>query len=69
MNRIIAKTNNNGKIEIVTLTSGDPKRALTNYIFQFQNSGGLKKDDIYRKIIKNKNNYYYNEYFITRGAK
>ena len=68
MNRCIGKINN-GKIELVTLTSGDPKRALINYIFQFQNSCGLKKSDINKKIKKSKNKYYYNEYFISRGTK
>lgn len=63
MNRFIGKINN-GKVEIVTLTSGDPKKALTNYIFQFQNKDSLSKSQINKKIKHNNKKYYYNEYFI-----
>lgn len=68
MNRFIGK-DNNGKVEIITMTSGDPKKALINFIFQFQNNnGGLKKCDINNQIKKTANRYYYNEYFISRRA-
>lgn len=68
MNRFIGK-DNNGKVEVITVTSGDPKKALINFIFQFQNnSGGLKKCDINKQIKKTENRYYYNEYFISRRA-
>lgn len=63
MNRFIGKINN-GKVEVVTLTSGDPKKALTNYIFQFQNKDSLSKSQINKKIKYNNKKYYYNEYFI-----
>lgn len=63
MNRFIGKINN-GKVEIVTLTSGDPKKALTNYIFKFQNKDSLTKSQINKKIKHNNKKYYYNEYFI-----
>lgn len=63
MNRFIGKINN-GKVEVVTLTSGDPKKALTNYIFQFQNKDSLSKSQINKKIKHNNKKYYYNEYFI-----
>lgn len=68
MNRFIGK-DNNGKVEVITVTSGDPKKALINFIFQFQNNnGGLKKCDINKQIKKTANRYYYNEYFISRRA-
>lgn len=67
MNRFIGK-DNNGKVEIITMTSGDPKKALINYIFQFQNNSSLKKCDINNQIKKTENRYYYNEYFISRRA-
>ena len=68
MNRFIGK-DNNGKVEVITVTSGDPKKALINFIFQFQNnSDGLKKCDINKQIKKTENRYYYNEYFISRRA-
>lgn len=67
MNRFIGKIDN-GKIKIITLTSGEPKKTLINFIFQFQNSGGLKKCDINKQIKKTANRYYYNEYFISRGT-
>lgn len=68
MNRFIGKIDN-GKVKVVTLTSGDPKKALVNFIFQFQNNNGtLKKSDINKQIKKTANRYYYNEYFISRGT-
>lgn len=63
MNRFIGKINN-GKVEVVTLTSGDPKKALVNYIFQCQNKDSLTKSQINKKIKHNNKKYYYNEYFI-----
>lgn len=63
MNRFIGKIDN-GKIKVVTLTSGDPKKALVNYIFQFQNKDSLAKSQINKAIKRSKEKYYYNEYFI-----
>ena len=69
MNRFIGKLKVNGGVEVVTLASGDPKRALTEYIYKFENDNDLSRGEIYRKIKKTPNKYYFNEYFISRGTK
>ena len=65
MNRFICQIINN-KINVVTLTSGEPKDSFVNFIFKYVENKKVPKTKIKNNIIIKNNNYYYDNYFISR---
>ncbi len=65
MNRFICQIINN-KINVVTLTSGEPKNNFVNFIFKYVENKKVPKTKIKNNITIKNNKYYYNNYFISR---
>ena len=65
MNRFICQIINN-KINVVTLTSGEPKDSFVNFIFKYVENKKVPKTKIKNNITIKNNNYYYDNYFISR---